>query len=65
LGLVDKYGSEIRGNVTFKNLLTKKKKKEFEISGTLIKILDTIYNKKTLMPRILGEKVTSSLALFR
>ncbi|MFT5753477.1 MAG: hypothetical protein ACI924_000694 [Flavobacterium sp.] len=62
LSLVDKYGSEIRGNVTFKNLLTKKEK-EFEISGNFNKIYSRYDDIKILMPRILGERLPSSLAL--
>tara|TARA_R110000850_G_scaffold18580_4_gene57027 strand:- start:164307 stop:168755 length:4449 start_codon:yes stop_codon:yes gene_type:complete len=62
LSLVDKYGSEIKGNVTFKNLLTKKEK-EFEISGNFNKIYSRYDDIKTLMPRMLGERLPSSLAL--
>ena len=62
LSLVDKYGSEIRGNVTFKNLFSKKQN-EFEIVGNFNKIYSRYDDIKSLMPRILGEKLPTSLAI--
>lgn len=60
LSLIDKYGSEIRGNVTFKNLLSKGEN-DFEISGDFNKIYSKYNDLKLLMPRVLGERLPTSL----
>lgn len=62
LSLIDKYGSEIKGNVTFKNLMSKGKN-DFEILGNFNRIYSEYDDIKILMPRVLGNRLPSSLAV--
>lgn len=62
LSLIDKNGSEIRGNVTFKNLFSKTGN-EFNISGDFNKISSNYEDIGKIMPRVLGERLPTSLAL--
>ena len=62
LSLVDKYGSEIKGNVTFKNLMSKGKN-DFEIAGNFNRVYSNYEDIKVLMPRVLGKRLPSSLAV--
>lgn len=62
LSLIDEQGSEIRGNVTFKNLFSKNGN-EFVISGDFNKISSNYEEIKNIMPRVLGERLPTSFAL--
>lgn len=62
LSLVDKNGSEIRGNVIFKNLFSRTSN-EFHISGNFNRISSNYEDIGKIMPRVLGERLPTSLAL--
>lgn len=62
LTLIDSNYSEIVGNVTFKNLFSKVEN-EFQIIGDFNKIISNYDNLKIIMPRVLGERLPSSLAV--
>lgn len=62
LTLIDSNYSEIVGNVTFKKLLSKVEN-EFQITGEFNKITSNYDNLIKMMPRVLGERLPSSLAV--
>lgn len=62
LSLTDKNGSEIIGNVTFKNLFSKKEN-EFNIIGNFNRISSDYNGIGIIMPRILGKRLPTSLAV--
>jgi hypothetical protein len=59
LKLLDKNQSEIIGNVTFKNLF--KKEESFYISGKFDRIISTYADLGSILPRILGGNLPTSL----
>ena len=63
LKLIDNNNTEIIGNITFKNLFSKKEN-DFQILGDFDKISSNYESLKIIMPRILGERMPSSLAQF-
>jgi len=60
LKLVDDRNSEIVGNVTFKNLLTKGDE-SFFVGGTFNKVASDYENLTGLLPNILGKRLPTSL----
>ncbi len=62
LTLIDSNYSEIVGNVTFKNLFSKTEN-EFQIIGNFNRITSDYEKLKKIMPKVLGERLPSSLAV--
>lgn len=61
LTLIDSNYSEIVGNITFKNLFSKTVN-EYQISGEFNRVSSNYEKLKIIMPRVLGERLPSSLA---
>ncbi len=61
LHLKDNIGSEIKGDVNFKNLFQKEGKGDFYMKGSFDKVASSYDDLTKLLPNVLGKKLPSSL----